>query len=223
MMSNSALLEAVTQKPVGTPTHSVIWLHGLGADGYDFADVVPMLGLPDSFQSRFIFPHAPVRPVTLNQGMQMRAWYDLHSLEDRSFEDEQGIRESAKLVKAWVDHEAAIVGSKRVFVIGFSQGGAMAAYCALRHPEALAGCAILSGYVCMASTLSDEKHQANLSLPIYMAHGTQDPVVQFQFAQKSHHLLEDQGYSVQFESYPMAHNVSLEEMRSLGKWMSVAA
>lgn len=220
-MSKNTLIDAVVLKPKAEPEYSVIWLHGLGADGHDFEDVVPMLGLES--QGRFIFPHAPVRPITLNQGMPMRAWYDIESLEDRSKEDEEGIRESQQLIEAWIDNEVSIVGSQRVFVIGFSQGGAMAAHCALRYAQPLAGCGVLSGYMCLSHTLEAELAQENKTLPIYMAHGTRDPMVQFAFAQRSHAFMEEANLDVQFETYPMEHNVCIEEMESLGRWMQKAS
>ncbi len=213
------LLDAVVKVPANKAKRSIIWLHGLGADGHDFEDVAPMLRLKDDFDARFIFPHAPSMPVTVNQGMVMPAWFDIESLTDRSNEDKAGVEASQKSINRWIDHESSLVGSDNVFLVGFSQGGAMAAHCAFRYPKPLAGCAILSGYICLHQSLEEEASQANRALPVYVAHGTEDPMVNFQFAMRSVSHLTQLGWHPEFDEYPMEHQICMPEMVQLGAWL----
>src|SRR4051812_9045825 len=168
------LLERIEIETSASPTASVIWLHGLGADGHDFEPVVPELRLPADLHVRFIFPHAPVRPVTLNNGMSMRAWYDILELGGTR-EDGEGLRASQAAVEALIaQEEARGVDAKRIVLAGFSQGGAIAFQTGLRHPKRLAGIMALSTYLPLAGTVEAERHKANRDLPIFMAHGTDD-------------------------------------------------
>ncbi|MGB0712166.1 MAG: alpha/beta hydrolase [Gammaproteobacteria bacterium] len=198
---------------------SVIWLHGLGADGNDFAPIVPELGLPDV---RFIFPHAPQRPITINGGMVMRGWYDIASMDIGSddAEDEQGIRESQALVEQMIADEINRgVDSRRIVIAGFSQGGAIALQTALRHARPLAGLMALSTYLPLATTLEAERNEANLEIPVFMAHGAYDPVIAVTHAQASRDRLMALGYSVQWGEYMMPHAVNAEELADIRTWL----
>jgi len=213
--------ECIVLEPTsGAPSGSVIWLHGLGADGYDFVPLVPELRLSADQSPRFIFPHAPVRAVTLNNGMRMRAWYDILELALNAREDESGIRESAALVTAFVDRErAAGVPARRIVLAGFSQGGAIALHAGLRHPEALAGILALSTYLPLRDRLG-EAAQANRHLPILMCHGRFDPVLPLQLAELSRDLLRSAGYAVEFREYPMQHQVCEPQIRDVAAWLA---
>ncbi len=197
----------------------VIWLHGLGADGYDFVPIVPELRLPEDCAPRFVFPHAPVRPVTLNGGMRMRAWYDILGLSAAAAEDETGIRESARLVEQWIrrEREAGIAAS-RIAIAGFSQGGAIALHTALRHAEPLAGVLALSTYLPLRDAI-DEASSANRRVPILMCHGLYDPILPVEAAERSRDLLRAGGYEVQWRSYPMQHQVCAEEIADISAWL----
>lgn len=198
---------------------SVIWLHGLGADGHDFEPIVPELGLPADRSIHFVFPHAPVRPVTLNGGMAMRAWYDIASLDARRDEDQDGILESARQVSALIDRECARgVSSERIVLAGFSQGGAMAGYVGVRYPERLAGLVILSAYLLLPERLESERSDANRSTPIFAAHGQYDPVVPLAWGEANRTALADAGYPVEWGVYPTAHSVERSEIDALGQW-----
>ena len=197
----------------------MIWLHGLGADGHDFEPIVPELGL--RFPVRFVFPHAPVRAVTINGGMAMRAWYDIFSFDRHAEEDAAGIRASAAAVTELVDREIARgVASERIVLAGFSQGGAIALHAGLREPRPLAGVLALSTYLPLATTLASERSAANARIPIFMAHGTDDPVLPFAMAEASRRALESLGYAVDWHAYPMAHSVCLEEIGAIGAWLA---
>jgi phospholipase/carboxylesterase len=201
------------------PDAAVIWLHGLGADGHDFEPIVPELSLPASLQLRFIFPHAPVRPVTINQRMRMRAWYDIFQLGGGP-EDEPGIRASEELVAKLIAAEKAKgIPSDRIVIAGFSQGGAIALQTALRYPERLAGILALSTYLPLAPKLEAERSDANRSVPIFMAHGTYDDVIPLSRAEQSRKLLADSGYGVAWHSYPMAHSVCAEEIADIARYL----
>ncbi len=217
-------VETVELETGPNPAGSVIWLHGLGADGHDFEPIVPELSLPDSVRLRFIFPHAPVRSVTINGGMQMRAWYDIFSLEPDGPSDESGIRESAAILHSLISRELerGIAGDK-IVVAGFSQGGAIALHAALRSATRLAGLMALSTYLPMPEKLQDEVLQKadikNLSLPIFMAHGSFDPVLPVQLGQTSNQQLTAAGFSVEWHEYPMAHAVCAEEIADIRTWL----
>ncbi|MEE4173155.1 MAG: alpha/beta fold hydrolase [Xanthomonadales bacterium] len=216
-----ALLQTVEVSTGANPDFSVIWLHGLGADGHDFEPVVPMLGLPAGASLRFVFPHAPVRPVTLNGGMPMRAWYDIRNLTDGRDQDEAGVEASARAVRALMAREVERgVPVSRQIVAGFSQGGAMALHVALRYPERLAGLIALSSYLLFADRLGEEASEANRDLPTFIAHGTQDPVVAYDFGARSARRLESLGYPVEWRSYPMPHSVSPAELVDIGRFIT---
>ncbi len=213
------MLECVEIATGESPELAILWLHGLGADGHDFEPIVPELGL--RFPVRFVFPHAPVRPVTINGGMPMRAWYDILGFEPGAQEDAAGIRASAMAVTALVDREIERgMTSERIVLAGFSQGGAIALHTALREPRPLAGVLALSTYLPLASTLPAERHAANARVPIFMAHGTADPVLPLALAESSRRALEALGYAVEWHVYPMAHSVCLEEVGAIGAWLA---
>ena len=197
------------------PRAAVIWLHGLGADGHDFEPIVPELEL--ALPVRFVFPHAPVRPVTLNQGMPMRAWYDIYQLGGGP-EDAQGVRASQKLVEQMIAAEKRR-GADRIVLAGFSQGGAIVLQTALRHPERLAGVLALSTYLPLHPTLAAERHAANRDLPIFMAHGQYDDIIPLARAEQSRRLLEGLGYPLEWHTYPMPHSVCPEEIGHLSQFL----
>jgi phospholipase/carboxylesterase len=215
-----SLLPAVEIETADHPTHSVIWLHGLGADGHDFAPIVPDLVSPQWPALRFVFPHAPVRPVTINGGMPMRAWYDIFGFDLLSKQDEAGTRQSIAQVDALIAREQERgVPSERILLAGFSQGGAIALAGGLRHPQKLAGIIALSTYLPVAATLADERSAANANVPIFWGHGTLDPVVILQRGIDSRAALEALGYKVDWHTYPMPHSVCPEEIADLRQWM----
>ncbi len=196
------------------PEASVIWMHGLGADAHDFEPAVPMLHLDSGRSVRFVFPNAPVRPVTINGGMPMRAWFDLVAATRDAPEDEAGIRASAKAIEALMRREQERgVAAHRMVLAGFSMGGAMALFTALRYPEKLAGVIALSTYLPIASVVAAEVTAANASLPIFMGHGQSDDVVSFHFARQSRQRLHRMGYAVEWHEYAMAHAVIPEELQ----------
>ena len=198
----------------------VIWLHGLGADGHDFVPIVPELALPAGLGVRFVFPHAPVRPVTINNGMRMRAWYDIVELAAGRREDAAGIRHSAALVEALIAREnAAGIGSERIVIAGFSQGGAIALHTGLRHAHRLAGILALSTYVPLADSLQSEAAAQNRSVPILMCHGRFDPILPVALGQRSRDLLLALGYSVEWREYPMQHQVCAPEVADISTWL----
>jgi phospholipase/carboxylesterase len=212
------LLDAIEIETGKNPKAGVIWMHGLGADGNDFVPVVPELGLKKT-AVRFVFPHAPVQPVTINGGMRMRAWYDISDGAIRR-EDEQGVRASQSLIETLIERERRRgVEPGRLVLAGFSQGGAIALHTGSRHPERLAGIMALSTYVPIAEKLAAEASAANRDVPIFMAHGTDDPVIPFARAGHSRDLLRTLGYPVDWREYPMPHSVCAEEVRDIGVWL----
>ncbi|HTS22794.1 MAG TPA: alpha/beta fold hydrolase [Casimicrobiaceae bacterium] len=215
------LLPCIEIETAANPNAAVIWLHGLGADGNDFVPIVPELGLPRTLAARFVFPHAPVRPVTINNGMRMRAWYDISAADFNRRADLGGVRASSSALGRLIEREAGRgIAAERIVLAGFSQGGAIALYAGVRYPQRLAGIMVLSSYLVDAEALASEASAANRSVPIFMAHGTADPVVQFQWGETSKRLLEAQGYAVEWHSYRMEHSVCLEEVHSIGAWLS---
>lgn len=211
--------ETVEIESTSSPDAAVIWLHGLGADGHDFEPVVPELRLPSRLRLRFVFPHAPVRPVTINMGMPMRAWYDILQMGGGK-EDEAGIRASQALVQALIEQEKGRgVNPRRIVLAGFSQGGAIVLQTGLRHPERLAGILALSTYLPLAGKLAAERSAANRGLPVFMAHGTQDPMIGIARARESRAALEALGYPVQWKEYAMAHSVCGEEIADIAAWL----
>jgi len=211
---------AVTLTPPA-PTAAVIWLHGLGADGHDFVPLVPELQLPATLAVRFVFPHAPLRAVTLNNGYVMRAWYDIKGLSLQSEQDIAGIHASAQLVGQLIQTELdAGIAAQRIVIAGFSQGGAVALQTALRYPQRLAGVLPLSTYLPLHDTLASEASTANRDLPILMCHGTQDSVVPLQLGKLSCDWLRAAGYAVDFRTYDMPHSVCNDEVRDISAWLS---
>lgn len=215
---STELLSCVEINPSQKPTASVIWLHGLGADGYDFVDIVPQLNLLSAV--RFVFPHAPVRPVTINNGYAMRAWYDVLGVDFNAREDESGVRESEKSINALIENEHRLgVPYHRIVLAGFSQGGAMALHCGLRYPEELAGIMALSTYLPIGHKFNSEASSSNTKIPIFMAHGTQDSLLPLQWGQFSADFLLAAGYQVEFHTYAMQHSVCAEEIVAIGTWL----
>jgi phospholipase/carboxylesterase len=219
-LRDSHALETVTVETGPNPTAAIIWMHGLGADGHDFEPLVPEL-LEDGMPAlRFVFPHAPVRPVTINNGYKMRAWYDIIGIDRRSAEDFSGIQASADAVTALIRAQNARgIASARIVLAGFSQGGAMALHLATRFSEKLAGVIALSCYLPLAKEFASERSSANLTTPIFMAHGSQDPVVPFSLGDESRRVLEGTGFRVDWRVYPMPHALCAEEVADLKAWM----
>lgn len=204
------------------PRHAVIWLHGLGADGNDFVPVVEALDHRRLPPTRFILPHAPSRPVTINAGYVMPAWFDILSLDFAGRrEDAEGVHQSADLVEALVARENARgIEDGRIVLAGFSQGGAIVLHAGLRHPRRLAGILALSTYLPLAGTLAGEASPANRDLPLFLAHGEDDPVIPYAFGRQSGEMLEGMGYAVRWHGYPMEHEVCMEEIRDLEGWLA---
>lgn len=214
------LLPYVEVNPSRDAVGSVIWLHGLGADGYDFESIVPALHLPESLPLRFIFPHAPVRPVTINMGMAMRAWYDVVAIDPNVPEDETGIIASSQEVDALIKHEIERgIPAEKIILAGFSQGGAIALYAGLRYPKKLGGIIALSTYLPLAKKLVSESSDVNHDVPIFMAHGTMDTIVPLPFAKQSEEHLQSLNYHVEWHTYPMTHSTCMEEVVHLRKWL----
>jgi len=212
-------LEFLELETGASPSATVIWLHGLGADGHDFEPIVPELRLPASLPIRFIFPHAPVRPVTINNGMRMRAWYDILQFGGGK-EDEDGIRASQKSVEAMIEAERKKgISAGRIVLAGFSQGGAIVLQAALRHAEPLAGVLALSTYLPLATTLKAELSEANRATPIFMAHGAYDDIIPLRRAEQSMELLKQAGCDVEWHTYPMPHSVCAEEIADLREFL----
>jgi phospholipase/carboxylesterase len=212
-------LDAIEIETGPQPAAAVVWLHGLGADGSDFVPVVDALELPDA-PIRFVFPHAPMRAVTINQGYVMRAWYDIVSTDLERRADESGVRASQRLVEALLAREKSRgIPARRLLLAGFSQGGAIALQTGLRHPERLAGIMALSCYVPIAGSLEPERAEANRDVPVFMAHGLYDPIIPVRLARESHDLLARLGYDVEWHEYPMEHSVSPEEVEAIGAWL----
>ena len=218
--SMTTLLPHIQIESAPNPTAAVIWLHGLGADGNDFASLAPQLDLSGCPPIRFIFPHAPSMPVTLNGGYVMPAWYDIVGTDLVRREDAAGIRKSALAIEALIAHEVArgIVPSK-IVLAGFSQGSAMVLHTGLRHSAKLGGIIALSGYLPLADTLAAERSAANQGTPIFMGHGTQDPMVVLARAEDSRNALAKLGYAVQWHTYPMPHSVHPQEIVDIGRFL----
>lgn len=215
------LLETIDKQTGADPRASVIVLHGLGADGNDFVPVAQQLDLSAAGAVRFVFPHAPVIPVTINGGYAMRAWYDILGGDLVQREDEAGLRRSLAQLEALIEREKARgVPASRIVLAGFSQGCAMALLTGLRHAERLGGIVGMSGYLPLAASTAAERHAANRSTPIFLAHGRMDPVVPLQRALASREALEALGYPVEWHEYPMAHSVCMEEIADLNRWLA---
>lgn len=199
---------------------TVIWMHGLGADAHDFEPIIPYLKLPAELSVRFVFPNAQVRPVTINGGMRMRAWYDILSLDIPRAEDDAGIRDSEASIIALIQRERQRgIAADKIVIAGFSQGGAMALHTGLRYPDTLAGILALSCYLPLAKTVAAERHDANQNTPIFIAHGTQDAVVPLSAGKNSLEQLQKLAYQVQWHEYVMGHEVNLDEIGDIGAWL----
>lgn len=221
-MKNEKTLPCVEINPKAEPTHVIIWMHGLGADGYDFSDAISKINLPDHVSVRFIFPHAPVMPITINGGMAMRAWFDIYGLNSILDVDLDGIKKSESLVLSLIrNEENSGISSDRIFLGGFSQGCVMALFTGLRYPKKLGGIMALSGFFPFTEELKLSFNLNNKDIPIFMAHGYQDKIVNKLFADKSKRILSDLGYSkIEANFYPMDHGVCPEEMVDLEKWIN---
>jgi phospholipase/carboxylesterase len=214
------MLPCIELETSPNPTCSVIWLHGLGADGNDFVPIIPELHLPANPAIRFVFPSAPSMPVTVNGGYVMPAWYDIIGRNLMDQEDAEGIKRSAASIIELIEREVQRgIDCRHIALAGFSQGCAMVLYIGLRLPHPLAGIMALSGYLPLALSLNLEKHAANQSTPIFMAHGTYDPVVALDRAQASHSLLANLGYQVDWNEYPMEHSVNHEELKDISRFL----
>ena len=214
------LLETIEFETAASPRFSVIWLHGLGADGHDFEPIVPELVRRHWPAIRFVFPHAPPRPVTINGGMRMRAWYDISGQELEHKQDEIGVRESMTQVNALLEREVERgVPAERQFLVGFSQGGAIALSCLIRRQRPLAGVIALSTYLPIADKSTAEATAASKSIPVFLGHGNMDPVVGIALGAMSREWLQRAGYSVAWHSYPMPHSLCAEEIRDIADFM----
>jgi len=214
------LLECIELQTTAAPTRAVIWLHGLGADGYDFVPVVKELESLGAPAARYVFPHAPMMPVTINNGFVMRAWYDIRTADLAHREDEQTIRGSQKAVEALIEREVQRgIPRARIVLAGFSQGAAIALQTGLRQADPLAGLIALSGYLPLADKLAAERHAASAAVPLLMAHGTDDPVVPIARAIQSRDLLTSLGYAVSWHEYPMPHSICAEEIEAIAAFL----
>ncbi len=212
---------AVTLEPTAAANAAVIWLHGLGADGHDFVPIVPELSLPAGASVRFIFPHAPIRAVTINGGARMRAWYDIKSLTRSDQQDDAGIRASAATLMALVaEQRKAGIAAKRIVIAGFSQGGAITLHASCRLAEPLAGTMALSTYLPLHDTLPKELTEAGRATPILMCHGRADPVLALKLGSDSRDGLRGWGLKVDWHEYPMGHSVCAEEVDDISAWLA---
>jgi len=216
---NEADFDLLEIEPSSPATSAIIWLHGLGADKHDFEAIVPELGLQD-LPTRFVFPNAPMRAVTINAGQVMRAWYDIQDVDIRAGGLEEHVRESERILNGLVEREVTRgIAHDRIVVAGFSQGGAVALHTGVRYPGRLAGVLALSTYLPLAAKFSDERHPMSQETPIFMAHGQIDPLIPIQGAVLSRQALEAEGYTVEWHEYPMAHQVCLEEIEDASRWL----
>ncbi len=214
------MLETIEVETKPKPNAAVIWLHGLGADGHDFEPIVPEIVRPGERAWRFVFPNAPVRPVTINGGMAMRAWYDLKGLDRRAAEDAAGFRDTDALIRQLIAKEVARgIPTNRVVLAGFSQGGAVSLYTVPRYPEKLAGVMALSCYLPRESTFLAERAAANDATPIFMAHGQADTVLTMSLGMQSRDFLKALGYAVEWHDYPMAHAVCAAEIADIREFL----
>lgn len=220
-MTDFALLPTVEIETAARPDAAVLFMHGLGDNGHGWSDVVPALRLPATSQVRFVFPHAPEIPVTLNGGYVMSAWYDLYDADLGARVDMAGMRETRSRIERLISRERERgIAARRIVVGGFSQGGAVALYAGLRYKERLAGVAALSAYVVDASSIAAEASPANRDVPVFMAHGTADDVVRYAWGEASCRALEDGGWPVEWHAYPIAHGAALEEIEALGRFIA---
>jgi phospholipase/carboxylesterase len=214
-------ISSIELKPSLPAIGSVIWLHGLGADGHDFEPIVPELNLPASLPLRFIFPHAPIRPVTINNGFAMRAWFDIYSMNINQRIDEEGITESVNMVRNLIEHEKSLgIPTKNIVLAGFSQGSVIALSTGLSYPEPLAGVIALSGFLPNAEQIIANVREYNKSLPIFIAHGNQDLVVPCMLGQITADVLKRAGYPVTWKEYAMAHSLCGNEVQDIARWLT---
>jgi phospholipase/carboxylesterase len=219
--NNMSELDAITIETGEQPDAAVIWLHGLGADGNDFVPIVEQLALPSHYAIRFIFPNAPLRPITINQGYQMPGWYDISSLSIVEQEDEAGIKDSSAILKQLIEsQEAAGIDAGRIVIAGFSQGGAIALHCGCRYPRPLAGIMALSTYMPLPASLEDEISETVQETPVFMAHGRQDEVVAYDYGKQSMQQLEACDIEVHWHEYDMGHAVCQEEIQHICQWLT---
>ena len=217
---NLPILECVEINPPGRVRSTVIWLHGLGADGNDFVPVIPELGLPEGMGVRFLFPHAPIRPVTINRGTRMRAWYDIKSVATGREIEGEHVEVSAQQLEQLIERELASGReSTSILLAGFSQGGAIALYSGLRYPKRLVGVIALSTSHPEPHRIGETASVDNRGLPIFYAHGTRDPIIPLAHAETTQRRLVEAGYAVDWHTYPMEHSVSAEEITDLSLWM----
>ncbi len=214
-------LDSIVIETKPEPDAAIIWLHGLGADGNDFVPIIEQLQLPSHYALRFIFPHAPVRPISINQGYPMPGWYDISSLSIIEQEDEAGIKESSAILNQICEQqEASGIESRRIVVAGFSQGGAIALHCGCRYPKPLAGIMALSTYIVLPDSLADEISDYATEVPVFMAHGRQDEVVAYEHGKQGMALLEEHDIDVNWHEYDMAHSVCIEEIHHINQWLT---
>lgn len=221
MIQPSDQLTAIEITTGQNPIYTIIWMHGLGADGNDFAPIVPMLNLPAAVPLRFIFPHAPLRSVSINGGLRMRAWYDIKNANLDENEDEQGLQASEQAITALIEQEIQRgITAAQIVLAGFSQGGAMVLQTGLRYPQRLAGMMVLSAYLPLANIALQEVHPANRETPIFMAHGEHDPIIPIELAIASRQHLSAGHYTVEWHQYPMTHTVCDQELADISRWLS---
>ena len=215
------LLPSIELETGPRSTAAVIWLHGLGADGNDFVPIVNEMRLPPSLPIRFVFPHAPVRPVTLNNGFRMRAWYDLSAGDITNRADVAGVLDSQAHIEALIAREKSRgIDARRIILAGFSQGGVIALFTGVRHAERLAGIVALSTYVVLPDRLAEEGSAANRDVPIFMAHGTSDPMVRLEWGEAGRRALVAAGFGVEWHTYPMPHSVVWEEIEAVSAFLA---
>lgn len=220
MLKESNRLETIVIEPKSAATKSVIWLHGLGADGNDFVNIAAELHLPQNLNVRFIFPHAPVRPVTINNHMQMRAWFDIYSLSNLSQEDTAGILHSQALINDLIQQEIDNgISSEKIILAGFSQGGAMALFTGIRYPQKLGGILALSTYLPLLNSLPKEASPINQGVPIMLVHGEHDEIVPVRLGEYTRNRLEELSYKIRWKNYSMGHQVCMEEIADIGRWL----
>jgi phospholipase/carboxylesterase len=220
MSMSEQALPYVEVNPTSQAKATVIWLHGLGDSGNGFAPIVPDLKLPDELGIRFVFPHAPMRPVTINNGMTMRAWYDITSLDFNNRADSQGVKESSALVADLIEKEIAKgIPANKIVLVGFSQGGVIALNLGTRFEKSLAGVMSMSSYMSESEKLNDEAHSANKNTPFFVAHGTHDDVVPVFMGNTAFKVLESNGYQATWHEYAMQHNVCMQQLNDISSWL----
>lgn len=213
-------LESIIHEPIGPANASIIWLHGLGADGHDFETIIEVLELPEHFNARFIFPHAPMRPITINNGMVMRGWYDIREPAMLARIDEEGIQASVEQLSAMIRHEESQkIPAQHIFLGGFSQGGVIALHTGLRYPNRLGGIIALSTYLPLTETLGHECHATNSVIPIFFGHGLHDAIVPLSLANNACDWLKQKQHPVTRHDYPIEHNVCAEEINDISSWL----